>query len=85
MRELGMPLRIGIHSGMVEETGDDISGAVVNLASRVEQAAEPNTVYVTDTIREMLLGTTHQFERAGTHQLKGFPEPRTLYKTAPRT
>ena len=84
MNELGMPLRIGIHAGLVEQSDDDISGAVVNLASRVEQAAQPNSIYVTATIREMLIGTTHEFKNVGTHELKGFPEAWTLYQATPR-
>jgi class 3 adenylate cyclase/alpha/beta superfamily hydrolase len=79
MRELGSALRIGIHAGLVEARGDDISGAVVNVASRVEQAAGTNQVFVTSTIREMLIGTSAEFDNAGPHDLRGFEEPWTLY------
>jgi len=73
-------IRAGIHAGEVEMRGDDVSGAVVNLAARVEQAAETGNIYTTSTIKDMLLGTTHGFESVGAHRLKGFAEDWLLYR-----
>jgi class 3 adenylate cyclase len=84
METLGTPLRIGIHGGMVEQRGEDISGTVVNLASRVEAVSKANQVYVTSTIREMLIGSKYEFDTTGTHNLPGFEEPWTLYRAKPR-
>ena len=43
-----LPVRIGIHTGEVivspGEAGNSLIGATVHLASRLEQAAEPNTI-----------------------------------------
>ncbi len=74
-----IPVRIGLHAGLIEERGDDISGTVVNLASRVESAAETNAVFVTSTVKDMLLGTRFRFESAGDHTLSGFDEPWALF------
>ncbi|MEE8374730.1 MAG: adenylate/guanylate cyclase domain-containing protein [Acidimicrobiia bacterium] len=85
MQGLDMALRIGIHVGIVEQRSDDISGAVVNLASRVEGIASPNQILVTATVRDMLIGSTFEFEPAGIHNLKGFQEPWALHSVKPRT
>ncbi len=74
-----IPLRTGLHAGLVEERGEDISGTVVNLAARVEAAAATNTVFVTSTVKDMLMGTRFQFESAGPHHLSGFDEPWSLF------
>lgn len=84
MEAFGTPLRIGLHGGMVEQRGDDISGTTVNIASRVENASAANEVYVTSTIREMLLGSRYEFDAAGTHSLPGFEEPWSLYRAKSR-
>ena len=77
---LGLEIRAGIHAGEIERRGDDVSGLAVNLAARVEQSAEAGQVYVTSTVREMLLGGSHEFESAGSYRLKGFDEPWTLHR-----
>lgn len=68
----GLALRIGIHAGEIEVRGADIAGATVNLAARVENAARDGHVFVTRTVRDMLLGSTHIFTSAGSFSLKGF-------------
>jgi class 3 adenylate cyclase len=68
----GIPIRAGIHAGEIEIRGEDVSGAVVNLAARVEQAADEGDIYVTKSLRDLLLGSAQRFERAGDHTLKGF-------------
>lgn len=82
LAESGISVRGGIHAGEVEVRGDDISGAVVNLAARVEQAATDGAIYTSKTIRDMLIGSQHQFEYAGSHNLKGFDEDWALYQLA---
>ncbi len=82
-----IPIRAGIHAGEVEIRGDDVSGAVVNLAARVEQAAEDGDIYATSTIKDMLIGSTYNFESVGSHELKGFDGDWPLFKivhTSPR-
>ena len=79
LRLLEMKMRIGIHVGIVEQRGDDISGAVVNLASRIESVASPDEVLVSATVRDMLIGSRFEFEPAGIHELKGFDEQWALH------
>lgn len=60
--------------------GDDISGAVVNLTARVEQAAGDREIYAKTAIREMMIGSDHVFELVGEHQLEGFEGDWRLYR-----
>ncbi len=46
-----LPLRAGVHCGMVLVTADDITGHVVNLAARVTGSAAPGELVVTDHVR----------------------------------
>jgi class 3 adenylate cyclase len=72
LADAGFQLRVGIHAGEVEVRGEDVSGAVVNLASRVEQAAQSGDIYATTTIRDLLVGADRTFEELGQYPLKGF-------------
>jgi len=47
-------LRIGLVVGDVSPEGDDIMGDSVNLAARLQSAAEPGTVYTTEHVRDDL-------------------------------
>src|SRR3984893_15412753 len=51
-----LELRIGINSGDVIVDEHDVYGNSVNIASRLEGLAEPGGIYVTETVREQLLG-----------------------------
>ncbi len=70
-------VRIGIHSGDVVEDGDDVIGAVVNLASRVTSAAGPGEIFVTEHVADHLSASLTAEDR-GLHTLKGVSRPRHL-------
>ena len=80
LAESGIRIRAGLHAGEVEIRGDDISGAVVNLAARVEQAATDGDIYTTSTVRDMLIGSALRFESVGSQQLKGFEGDWALHR-----
>ncbi|MHB8680917.1 MAG: adenylate/guanylate cyclase domain-containing protein [Acidimicrobiales bacterium] len=70
----------GIHAGEIEIRADgDIAGTAVNVAARVEQAAELGRVYVSSTVRDLLLGGDHRFAERGEHDLKGVEGSWRLY------
>ncbi len=70
-------VRIGIHSGDVVEDGDDLIGSVINLASRVTAAAEPEQIIVTEHVADHL-ERSFVTEDRGIHSLKGVSRPRHL-------
>jgi class 3 adenylate cyclase len=70
---IDLRIRCGVHTGEIElRQSGDISGVAVNLAARVEQAAEDDRIFVSSTVRDMLLGGETRFEDRGEHSLKGF-------------
>ncbi len=74
VRGIGIDIRAGVHTGEVEVRRDgDISGIAVNLASRVETAAQPGEVLATRTVTELTLGSDLVFASRGEHELKGIP------------
>lgn len=70
-------VRIGIHSGDVVADGDDVVGQVVNLASRVTGAADPDEIMVTEHVADHLPDSLVTADR-GIHTLKGVSRPRHL-------
>lgn len=80
IRALGLTIRAGLHAGEVRMRDDgDVSGLAVNLAARIEQVAEPGSVYVSSTLRDLLLGGDLRFDERGEHELKGIESRWRLY------
>jgi class 3 adenylate cyclase/tetratricopeptide (TPR) repeat protein len=94
--ESGIPpikMRTGIHTGpvVVGTLGNDLRvefravGDTVNLASRMEELAEPGTVYVTEDTFKLTEGF-FRFEALGERQVKGKEQPVKAYRViAPST
>ena len=72
--------RIGIETGpVVVDAAGEIYGDAPNTAARVQALAEPGTVIVTARVQRRIAGLFVAEER-GTHELKGVPEPVTLFR-----
>ena len=63
---------------MVDAAGE-IYGDAPNIAARVQALAEPGTVLVTAHVQRQIAGLFVAEERGG-HELKGVPEPVTLFR-----
>jgi len=72
-RELGVTLRVGMHTGECELIGQDVGGMAVHIASRVCGLAGAGEVLVSGTVFGTVVGGPLQFEDRGAHQLKGVP------------
>jgi class 3 adenylate cyclase len=70
---LGLPLRIGVHTGECEILGDDVGGVGVHLAQRVMSEAAPGEILVSGTVRDLVSGSGVEFQDRGHRSLKGFP------------
>jgi class 3 adenylate cyclase len=81
-RTMGISIRVGVHTGEVELTGDNARGVAVHAAARVLSRAGANEVFVSSTTRELLEGSGLTFENAGAHELKGLTGARTLFRVA---
>ena len=76
--------RIGIHSGAVvvgagASKDADVFGDAPNIAARVQAAAEPDTVLITDATHRLVSGLFIVEDR-GAHSLKGVERPVQLYR-----
>ncbi len=78
--EHALHIRIGLSAGEPVSRGNDIFGSVVNLAARVCDEAERGEILAAGVVRELCLGKNLPFEACRTAELKGFPEPVSLYR-----
>lgn len=74
-------IRIGINFGLGFVKSNDVFGDVVNVASRVEAAATPDQILISDTLHEAI-ATSDRFRLrlAGRFSLKGKSEERNLFE-----
>ena len=73
MRQLGLPIRSGIHTGECERMGDDVGGVAVHIAARVAALAEADQVLLSRTVVDLVAGSGLSFVDRGEHVLKGIP------------
>jgi class 3 adenylate cyclase/TolB-like protein/cytochrome c-type biogenesis protein CcmH/NrfG len=74
-------LRIGINLGDIVVQGDDILGDGVNIAARLEQIAEPGTIYLSHAAFEQLDGRLSiSIEALGEKQLRNIARPIRTYR-----
>jgi class 3 adenylate cyclase len=82
VRELGLEIRAGVHTGEVELLGDEVRGLAVHIGARVGALAEPSQVLVSQTVKDLVVGSGLAFQDAGEHELKGVPDRWHLYRVA---
>jgi class 3 adenylate cyclase len=80
LRELGLEIRAGLHTGEVELEDDDIAGIAVAIGARVGALAGPSEVLVSRTVKDLTAGSGLVFVDAGEHDLKGVPDRWQLYR-----
>jgi class 3 adenylate cyclase len=74
VRELGLELHTGLHTGECEILGDDVGGMAVHIASRVAGLAEPGEILASGTAYGTVVGSGLSFEWRGDHELRGVPD-----------
>jgi class 3 adenylate cyclase len=80
VRDLGLEVRIGLHTGEYEIQGDDVGGIAVHIAARVMAGAGAGEIRCSRTVRDLTAGSGLEFENLGEHELKGVPDPWQLYR-----
>src|SRR5918999_676028 len=73
VRDLGIEIRAGLHTGECEVIGDDVGGIAVHIGARVAAAAGPGEVLVSSTVKDLVAGAGIEFDDRGGHSLKGVP------------
>ena len=79
VRQLGLNVRAGLHTGEIETRGSDVAGIAVHIAQRVSALAEAGEVLVSRTVVDLVIGSGIQFADRGEHQLKGVPQSWQLF------
>lgn len=83
VRELGISIRAGVHTGECELIGDkDIGGVNVHIAARIGAIAGADEVVVSSTVRDLVSGSGIRFDDLGVHPLKGISEQWRLFKVS---
>src|SRR5215212_765861 len=72
-RQVGLPIRAGLHTGEIEIRGRDIGGVAVHAASRVMTQSQPDELLVSRVVTDLVAGAGLTFAGRGSHELKGLP------------
>jgi class 3 adenylate cyclase len=72
-KQIGLPLRAGLHTGEIEVRGRDIGGIAVHAAARVMAQSQPSEVLVSRVVTDLVAGAGLKFSERGSYELKGLP------------
>jgi class 3 adenylate cyclase len=73
-------VRAGLHTGECEMIDGKVGGMAVNIGARVGAAAQPSEVLVSQTVKDLVVGSGLEFEDRGEHELKGVPDAWRLHR-----
>jgi class 3 adenylate cyclase len=79
LRDVGLEVRSGLHTGECERLGDKVAGVAVHTGARVSALAQPGEVLASSTVKDLVAGSGIEFEDRGVHELKGIPGEWRLY------
>jgi class 3 adenylate cyclase len=74
VRELGLQIRAGLHTGECERIEGKFGGIAVHTGARVSAQAGPDEVLVSSTVKDLVAGSGIAFEDRGVQPLKGVGE-----------
>ena len=82
VRELGLDVRAGLHTGECELVDGKVAGIAVHTGARVASQALPGEVLVSSTVKDLVAGSEIEFEDRGLADLKGIPGEWRLFAVA---
>lgn len=71
---------VGVHSGECEGAWPDLRGPAIDLAQQVEAAARHGEVTVSQTVRDLLLGSSVRLEPARSIHVDGVPDGLSVFR-----
>jgi class 3 adenylate cyclase len=74
VREFGLAVRAGLHTGECEIADGKVAGIAVHTGARVAALANAGEVLVSSTVKDLVAGSGIQFIERGAHELKGIGE-----------
>jgi class 3 adenylate cyclase len=78
----GLEVRSGLHTGEIELLGNDVGGIAVHIGARVGSLAAAGEVLVSNTVKDLVVGSGIEFEDRGERELKGVPGSWRLWAVA---
>jgi class 3 adenylate cyclase len=72
--ELGLAIRVGVHTGECDIVDGKLSGLAVNIGARVAAQAGRGEVFVSSTVKDLVAGSGIEFDARGMRELKGLGE-----------
>ncbi|HEX6680006.1 MAG TPA: adenylate/guanylate cyclase domain-containing protein [Gaiellaceae bacterium] len=73
VRDLGLEIRAGLHTGECEVMNGKVGGIAVHIGARVAKEAAPSEVLVSNTVKDLVAGSGIVFRDRGAAALKGVP------------
>jgi class 3 adenylate cyclase len=74
LREVGLEVRAGLHTGEFEVADGKVVGIGVSIGARISALAGPGEVLVSSTVKDLVAGSGLRFEDRGERELKGIAE-----------
>ncbi len=71
--QLGLTVRVGLHTGECEVMDEKVTGIAVHIGARVMNHAAPGEVLVSSTVKDLVAGSGIGFVDRGAYDLKGIP------------
>jgi pimeloyl-ACP methyl ester carboxylesterase len=70
---LGLSIRAALHTGECEVVDGKLAGIAMHIAARISGLAEPGEVLVSNTVKDLVVGSSVSFAERGVHELRGVP------------
>ena len=84
VRDLGIEVRAGVHTGECEIVDGKCTGIAVSIGARVAATAAPSEVLVSQTVKDLVAGSGLMFDDIGERELKGVTDRWRLYAVVQR-
>jgi class 3 adenylate cyclase/pimeloyl-ACP methyl ester carboxylesterase len=81
LSKVGLNVRVGVHTGEVEVSENDVRGIAVHIAARIAELGGGGDIVVSRTVKDLVAGSGLDFKSIGSHSLKGLSEDWHVYKT----
>jgi pimeloyl-ACP methyl ester carboxylesterase/class 3 adenylate cyclase len=85
VREVGLDIRSGLHTGECELLDGKVGGIAVHTGARVATHASAGEVLVSSTVKDLVAGSGIEFRERGVAELKGVPGKWRLYSVEQST
>jgi class 3 adenylate cyclase len=80
VRDLGIEVRAGLHTGECRVIDGKVGGVAVSIGARIAATAGESEVRVSQTVKDLVAGSGFAFDHAGEHELKGVPDRWHVYR-----